>query len=123
MTYASKILNMGRRSAGTSRAAEDALAILGQQIRAARAARGMTAEELAGTAGISRTTLHSIERGNPNASIGTVFTIAGIVGVPLFGVEDPSELIALRRRGEERLALLPSRVDRPRKDSGDGLDF
>lgn len=83
----------------------------------------MTAEELAGTAGISRTTLHSIERGSPATSIGTVFTLATIVGVPLFGVDDPSELIALRQRGEERLALLPSRVDRPRRDDHDNLDF
>ena len=114
---------MGRTHVGTSRAAEDALAVLGQQIRLARAARGMTAEELAGTAGISRTTLHSIERGNPATSIGKVFNVATIVGVPLFGVDDPSELIALRRRGEERLALLPARVDRPRRNDDDGLDF
>ncbi|NJI58614.1 helix-turn-helix transcriptional regulator [Microbacterium oxydans] len=114
---------MGRIRVGPSRAAEDALAVLGQQIRLARMARGMTADELAGTAGISRMTLHSIERGSATTSIGTVFNIATIVGVPLFGVDDPSELIALRRRGEERLALLPARVDRSRRDNSDGLDF
>ncbi|MGM1017298.1 MAG: helix-turn-helix transcriptional regulator [Actinomycetota bacterium] len=114
---------MGRVKVGTSRPAEDALAVLGQQIRMARAERGMTADELAGTAGISRTTLNSIERGSAATSIGTVFNVATIVGVPLFGVDDPSELIAMRRRGEERLALLPARVDRPRRDDRDGLDF
>jgi len=82
----------------------------------------MTAEQLAGTAGITRKTLTAIERGSAASSIGNVFNIASIVGVPLFGVEDPSELIALRRRGEERLALLPTRVDK-RKDYDDGLDF
>lgn len=114
---------MGRQRVGLSRAAEDALVVLGQQIRIARAARGLTAEQLAGTAGISRATLSSIERGNPSSSIGTVFNVATILGIPLFGVDDPSELIAMRRRGEDRLALLPARVDRARKDSADGLDF
>lgn len=114
---------MGRQKVGVSRAAENALVVLGQQIRLARAARGMTVAQLAGTAGISRTTLSSIERGNASSSIGTVFNLATMVGVPLFGVDDPSELIALRRRGEERLALLPARVDRARKDDSDGLDF
>jgi transcriptional regulator with XRE-family HTH domain len=114
---------MGRRKVGLTRSAEDALAVLGQQIRFARAARGMTAVELAGTAGISPTTLSAIENGAGATSIGNVFNVATIVGVPLFGVDDPSELIALRRRGEERLALLPSRVDRPRRSGDDGLDF
>lgn len=114
---------MGRSRVGTLRAAENALKVLGQQIRLARTERGMTLHELAGTAGISRTTLASIERGSAAASIGIVFNVATIVGVPLFGVDDPSELIAMRRRGEERIALLPSRVDQPRKDDGDGLDF
>lgn len=114
---------MGRREIGLTRAAEDALVVLGQQIRMARAARGWTAEHLAGTAGITRKTLAAIEHGNAASSIGNVFNVALIVGVPLFGVEDPSELIALRRRGEERLALLPTRVDKTRKDNDDGLDF
>ena len=114
---------MGRREVGLTRTAENAVAVLGQQIRMARVARGMTAERLAGAAGISPTTLSAIERGKGASSIGNVFNVASIVGVPLFGVDDPSELIALRRRGEERLALLPTRVHQPRKSNDDGLDF
>jgi transcriptional regulator with XRE-family HTH domain len=114
---------MGRRRVGLTRAAEDAAAVLGHQIRTARIARGLTAEELAGTAGITRKTLAAIEQGSAASSIGNVLNVATIVGVPLFGVDDPSELIALRRRGEERLALLPARVDRPRERDADGLDF
>ncbi|MDQ1075133.1 MULTISPECIES: helix-turn-helix transcriptional regulator [Microbacterium] len=114
---------MGRQEVSTVRAAEDAIAVLGQQIRLARLARGMTAEHLAGSAGISRKTLTGIENGSAAASIGKVFTVATIVGVPLFGVDDPGELLALRRRGEERLALLPSRVSVPRESDDDGLDF
>ena len=37
-----------------------------------------------------------------------------LVGVPLFGIEDRSELAIRRRRGEEMLALLPSRVRKPK---------
>lgn len=114
---------MGRREIGTTGAAEDAIAVLGQQIRQARLARGLTAESLAGSAGISRKTLTAIENGSAAASIGNVFKVATLVGVPLFGVDDPSELLALRRRGEERLALLPSRVALPRVSDDDGLDF
>ncbi|WP_159613444.1 helix-turn-helix transcriptional regulator [Glutamicibacter sp. JC586] len=114
---------MGRREVGLTRVAEDALAVLGQQIRMARIARGMTAEQLAGSAGITRKTLAAIERGSAASSIGNVFNIASIIGVPLFGVEDPSELIALRRRGEDRLALLPSRVSNERKADDNELDF
>lgn len=105
------------------RAAADAVTVLGQQIRLARLAKGWTAAELSETAGLSPTTVASIENGRGSAAIGTVFNLAVIVGVPLFGVDDPSELIRLRRRGEERLALMPSRASRPRMDSGDGLDF
>lgn len=111
------------REVSTTGAAEDAIRVLGQQIRQARLARGMTAEHLAGSAGISRKTLTAIENGSAAASIGNVFKVATIVGVPLFGVDDPSELLALRRRGEERLALLPRRVAAPRVGDGDDLDF
>lgn len=114
---------MGRQQIGMTRVAEDAVAVLGQQIRLARLARGMTAEHLAGSAGVSRKTLTAIENGSAAASIGNVFKVASIVGVPLFGVDDPSELLALRRRGEERLALLPRRVTPPRESDDDGLDF
>jgi transcriptional regulator with XRE-family HTH domain len=114
---------MGRREVGTTAAAQDAIAVLGQQIRLARLARGMTAEHLAGSAGISRKTLAAIENGSAAASIGNVFKVATIVGVPLFGVDDPSEILALRRRGEERLALLPGRVVSPHVRDDDGLDF
>jgi len=48
-------------------------------------------------------------------SIGNVFNAADILGVPVFGAEDCLELGRLRREGRERLALLPTRVDGPRK--------
>jgi hypothetical protein len=39
-------------------------------------------------------------------------------------MNDPSELLAHRRRGEQKLALMPTRVDRPRVEGDDGdFDF
>ncbi|MBD8206733.1 helix-turn-helix transcriptional regulator [Microbacterium sp. CFBP 8790] len=64
-------------------AAEDAIIVLGQHIRLARLARGITAEHLAGSAGITRKNLAAIESGSAAVSIGNVFNVATIVGVPL----------------------------------------
>lgn len=58
--------------------------MLGKLIRVSRAERGLTAQELADRAGISRTTLSSIEKGAPGPEIGIVFEVASIVGVRLF---------------------------------------
>lgn len=102
--------------------ARDAARVLGQQIRFARQARGWTASELAAKCGISPKTLSAVEAGAPGTAIGTVLDVAVTVGVPLFGIEDPAELARMRRRGEERLALIPSRVYRPRNDVPDA-DF
>lgn len=108
-------------------AARDALAVLGTQIRLARRDRGWTAAELASRLGVSPPTVHAIESGAPGTAIGTVFNAALLVGVPLFGVDDWAELARMRRRGEERLALIPSRVhgsaDTRDEDTGDAFDF
>ncbi len=65
----------------------------------------------------------AIEAGDPAVSIGNVFNAADILGVPLFGAEDRAELSRLRREGRDRLALLPTRVDRPRKKAQPDDDF
>jgi hypothetical protein len=43
-------------------------------------------------------------------SIGNVLTVAINAGVPLFGAETPQELHMLRRIGEDKQALMPTRV-------------
>jgi hypothetical protein len=45
--------------------------------------------------------------------------LADLVGVPLFGIEDRAEIAIRRQRGEEMLALLPSRVRTPKSGSAD----
>lgn len=115
---------MGRQKIGLHPAARDAAVVLGQQVRLARAAKKWTLADLARAAGVSTYVVSATEKGSPSVSIGNVLNIAAIAGVPLFGVEDRAELALMRRRGEERIALLPRRVVSPRTETDDdGLDF
>ena len=52
-----------KRKRSYSRVTQQALSLLGKLIRVGRTERGMTAQELADRAGISRTTLYNIEKG------------------------------------------------------------
>jgi transcriptional regulator with XRE-family HTH domain len=101
-----------------SRYALEALKLLGSSVRAARIERRMTTSELAERVGISRASLHRIERGDPRSSIGSVFEAATIVGVPLFEA-NPSRLAAELVRVEEKLALLPKLIRTPSVDVDD----
>jgi len=112
---------MARRTVTNSRAAADALQLLGTRIRAARIGRGWTLDDAAARLGVDPRTWASIERGAPGTSIGTAFEVAFLVGVPVFGLEG-DDLAQARRAGLDTLALLPARV-RGRKDSDDDLDF
>lgn len=94
--------------------AADALAVLGQQIRSARIARGWTVVDTAGRLGVSAPTYAAIERGVGGTSIGTVFNAASVLGVRLFASEDPVEIARLRRSGERDMGLVTRRV-RPKR--------
>lgn len=84
----------------------DALALLGQLVREARIARRLTAADLAARAGVSRSLLQRIERGDPGCAIGAVFEVAAICGVPLFEA-DARLLSGTLARQQEKMALLP----------------
>ena len=56
-----------------SRYTQTALELLGQTIRAERIAGRMSAEQLAARAGISRSLLQRVEKGDPGCAIGVVF--------------------------------------------------
>ena len=90
----------------------DAVRVLGLEIANARRARRWTEAALAERAGISAVTLRNVERGVPTVGIGTVFELATILGIELFGA-DRQDLRRLVERGRDRLALLPSRVREP----------
>jgi len=54
---------------------------LGDRLRGLRKARGMTAEQLAQAAGITRKTLRSVESGDPTPAIGTYLRVMAVLGV------------------------------------------
>jgi transcriptional regulator with XRE-family HTH domain len=116
---------MVKRMVAPTRVATDALVVLGTQIRVARHDKNWTAADVGMRIGADPRTVTAIERGSPGVSIGTVFSAASVLGVPLFGDDD--EIARLRRRGEERVALIPSREYQPRSTTGpdadDALDF
>lgn len=95
-----------------SRQTTDAARVLGLEIARARRAGRWTINELAERAGVSRVTVRAVEAGTPTVAIGTVFELATILGIDLFGAS-PAELPELLARGRDRLALLPARVRRP----------
>lgn len=97
------------RKRSYSRVTRQALTMLGKLIRIGRAERGLTAQELADRAGISRTTLSTIEKGAPGPEIGIVFEVASLVGVRLFEY-DERILQIHNSRLDEKLTLLPRSV-------------
>ena len=97
-----------------SRQNHEALEVLAQMIRAGRIDRKMTAQEMADRAGISRPLLRRIEAADPSCAIGSVFEVAVIAGVPLFGGE-PDRLETQRSALTEKLSLLPQRVRKPKR--------
>ncbi|MBM7504225.1 helix-turn-helix transcriptional regulator [Agromyces aurantiacus] len=108
---------MAKRSVPLRPHVQDALTVWGQLIRQGRISRAWTARDLAARANVSEQTVLSAEAGNRGTAVGTMMDLADLVGVPIFGVEDRSEIAIRRQRGEEMLALLPSRVRQPRSGS------
>jgi transcriptional regulator with XRE-family HTH domain len=72
----------------TEEAVAAALAALGQRLRAERKRLGVSAVTAAEAAGMSRVTLHRIERGEPSVTIGAYANAAAALGLAL-GVAGP----------------------------------
>lgn len=96
----------------------EAAELLGSQIREGRQQRRWPAEELARRVGVSRLTVHKVERGDPSVGLGTAFEAARLVGVPLF-LESREQLSEEAARQRARLALLPQRVRAPHSPPDD----
>ena len=101
-----------------SRLTEEALLLLGKQIRLARKRRRMSERDLAARIGIARSTLQLIEKGSPSVAIGLVLEAAVLTGVDLF-VPDATTLAPQLERTEDKLALMPRSVRRPRREVDD----
>lgn len=103
-----------------SRYSLEAIALLGQMIRAGRIERKITGAEIANRMGASRSLIQRIEKGDPGCSIGAVFEAAAITGVPLFETDPLSEseknrLSAHRAVTGEILKLLPKTARKSRR--------
>jgi transcriptional regulator with XRE-family HTH domain len=81
----------------------DAVQVLGLEIARARRGKRWTETALAERAGISAVTLRNIERGTPTVGIGTVFEVATILGIELFGAGG-DRLRSMVERGRDRLS-------------------
>ncbi|MDZ4380567.1 MAG: helix-turn-helix transcriptional regulator [Parvibaculum sp.] len=101
-----------------SRLTEEALVLLGKQIRLARKTRKMPESELAERVGVARSTLQLIEKGDPKVAVGLVFEAATLAGVHLFGLE-ASSFRAQTERLDDKLMLLPHSVRRSGKQVKD----
>lgn len=71
-------------------------ALVGRNVRRLRASAGLSQESLASLAGLHRTYLSSIERGERNLTVANIYRIAAALGV------DPRDLLAPIGRKETR---------------------
>jgi transcriptional regulator with XRE-family HTH domain len=62
---------------------DDLARLVGERLRAARRERGLSVGALADAAGIGKGSLSEIENGVRNPTLGTLYALAGALGVPL----------------------------------------
>ena len=103
---------MKKQNRPYSHLTQQALILLGKQIRLARKQHKMTEIDLGERAGISRSTVRNIELGNPKVAIGLVLETAVIVGVPLFRDDNNyvTGLVGDIERLDDKLRLLPQSI-------------
>lgn len=97
-----------------SKYAQEAVILLGEQIKLGRKQRKWTEHNLANRAGISRATLQKIESGEMSPAIGIVFEVAALVGVNLFE-QDKLSLSKHIEQTRDKIALLPKRIQVKKK--------
>ena len=61
----------------------DLTRLVGERLRAARRERGLSVAALAEAAGVGKGSLSEIENGIRNPTLGTLYSVAGTLGVPL----------------------------------------
>lgn len=96
-----------RPPAIASHAAEK-LSALGQQIRAHRKALRISATTLAEAAGMSRVTLHRIEKGEPSVTMGAYLNVMAALGQD-FGLTQP-DVPATETAEDDRQGWIPARI-------------
>lgn len=121
---------MKRRRRGAERARAQATAT-GKSIRQSRHVAGMSREEAASRAGISRSTLERIERGTPTVTLANLTAAADAVGLDLVCGTYPGREPSLRDSGQLSIAeWLAAQADgrwrltleEPAGDHGEAID-
>lgn len=92
----------------------DAMHLLGATIRVERKTKKMSELELAERAGVARSVVQRVEKGDMTCGIGIVFEIAHIVGISLFDA-GPSRLASHIKQVEDKLTLLPKAIRKKTK--------
>lgn len=88
--------------------AAERLQALGGQIRARRKALGISATAVAEAAGLSRVTLHRIEKGEPAVTVGAWLNAMDALGLAL-GLQRPAD-VPPTTAGADRKGWLPARI-------------
>lgn len=114
---------------------ERSLAKLGQDISLARRTRRISAEEFCAQMGVSRTTLHRLEKGDPGISLNTLSMAMFVLG-QLDRVTNLADLsgddvgrMLTRRDAPQRVTRPrssrsePAPSDEPKEPGSDGSDF
>jgi len=94
--------------------AQEAAVLMGQLIKLGRKERRWSEQNLADRAGITRTTLQKIEKGEMSCAVGSVFELATLVSVQLFEQND-MPLAKHIEHTRDKIALLPKRIVQPNK--------
>ncbi|MNG22320.1 helix-turn-helix protein [compost metagenome] len=91
-----------------------ALEILGKLIQLKRKERGLTLQQLADRAGVSRSLIQRLEKCEPGCEIGVAFEVAHLLGIELF--ESPMGQSTLIGILTDKIALLPASVRASKKE-------
>ena len=92
-----------------SKYTQDAVILLGAQIKLEHKQHQWTKRNLADRAGISRATLQKLENGDLSCAIGLIFEIATLAGVNLFE-QDKHPLQKNIEQTRDKIALLPQHI-------------
>lgn len=106
------------RTRAFSRYSIETAALLGKRIKLQRKQNKWSETELADRAGISRATVQKIEKGDMSCVLGSVLETASLVGVNLFDA-DNHKLWQQIERIDDKIALLPKSIRKPRKTLND----
>ena len=90
---------------------DDLSRLVGARLRAARRERGLSLGALAAAAGVGKGSLSEIENGARNPTLGTLYALAGVLGVPLATLLDERADTRVSSPGVEGRLLDVSRED------------